>query len=472
MKVKVNHLPSALISTSRFLILGLGRAGKASARALLQAGAKVYGFDSSAEVWQEGAVQELIKDGLIPTRIPAKLRVDWVIASPGFSEKHPLIQNFRKKGVLVVDELDFASRFLPGEVIAVTGTNGKSTTVSLIANILKSAQEKVFLGGNLAPGKPLTTALLLPAKEYYVVEVSSFQLERARWLAPKVAVILNITHDHLDRHFSFERYVGIKARLLDLMGTDDWVVLNYDDEVVRGLAERGKSEKVFFSASRRVPGAFLAQGWFCFSRPGEAQPPERVARLSDLRLWGRHNIENALAAVCVARLLRIPKWAIRHGLRGFSGLAHRLELVRQLRGVKYINNSMCTNPVSGIQSLQAVAGECGKEKIILITGGKEKGLPVDGYLQTVTNLVKWVILIGENRGSLAQGLRKLGFNRFEIIDNKRTGRQVVRLAVQSAQKRVEFGDTVLFSPAFASFDMFADFQERGKAFKDAVKKLR
>lgn len=485
------QVPLSELRGKTMLMLGLGRAGQAAVRAFLKADARVYGFDEAEEVWSSASVRRLIKKGLNRLSTYQRLNPDWVITSPGFSEGHPLIRLFRKKGNEIVDELDFASRFLPENLIAVTGTNGKSTTVALIATLLKAAGKKVFEGGNLSPGKPLSYALLLPPQDYYVVEVSSFQLERVRWLTPRVAVILNVTPDHLNRHQTMESYIECKARILDQQGPEDWAILNYDDEMVRALSSRGRGQKVFFSTKQSVPGGYLARGWFYFRVSGRG---EKIARVADLRLFGRHNFENALAAISVARLIGVEPPALRQGLKSFTGLEHRLEPIRRFCGVYYINNSMCTNPRAGVRSLEAVRNSLisGRQKIILITGGKEKGLPIAEYLEAIIRWAEWVILLGENRARLAQSLSRLGFSRFEIIPesairgwSKRPssgrdtrfgrlavgGRRIIKLAVEAARKRAKPGDVVLFSPAFASFDMWADFQERGKAFKDVVNKI-
>ncbi|MEO0070938.1 MAG: UDP-N-acetylmuramoyl-L-alanine--D-glutamate ligase [candidate division WOR-3 bacterium] len=467
----------SFLEGKKILILGLARAGQAAARALLKAGGKVYGFDESDTVWSSPSVRRLMEKGLNQVKNYQRLKIDWVITSPGFSDDHPVIQFFKKKGNEVVDELDFASRFLPGNLIAVTGTNGKSTTVALIATILKSAGKKVFEGGNLSPGKPLSYALLLPPQDYYVVEVSSFQLERARWLNPKVAVILNLTPDHLNRHHTMKDYIDSKARLLDLQGPEGWAVLNYDDDEVRALNTRGSAQKVYFSTKKEVMGGYLKRGWIYFR---DLLGREKVARVTDLKLFGTHNLENALAAIAVARLIGIEVSKVGKGLKSFTGLEHRLEPIRRFRGVYYLNNSMCTNPRAGVRSLEAVRNSLikGRQKIILITGGKEKGLETREYLEAINRWAAWVILMGENRYRLAQALSQLGYESFEVIPTeygrRRTenGRKrVMELAVEAARKRAKRGDVVLFSPAFASFDMWTDFQERGKVFKDVVNRL-
>lgn len=432
-----------------FLVLGLGHAGKAVSQFLIKSGVAVYGCDDNESIWYEPIVRKLSESGL---RKWQNQMVDLVIVSPGVREEHPVVQFFRGRGVPVVDELDFASYFLPGTVIAVTGTNGKSTTTALIAAMLKSDKRRFFLGGNIAPGRPLSTALVMAPKEYYCVEVSSFQLERARYLAPKVAVMLNVSPDHIDRHRTLKRYVEAKSRIFDQQKEDDWAVLNYDDPIVRLMKKQGRSKKLFFSSLRTVNGTFLSRGWMWFKK-------ERVLPVKAVKLPGRHNIENALAAMCVTRLLGISAKAIRSALMSFNGLEHRLESVKRVNGVLYVNNSMCTNPRAGVRSIEAFA-----KKVILIAGGKEKGTDGNEYLKAIKNHAKWVVLLGENSVRLASGLSRLGFRQFEVA---RTMGEAVRMAAVKARK----GDIVLFSPGFASFDMFRDFQERGKVFKNEVRKL-
>ncbi len=447
---------------SRILVLGMGRAGSAAASFLLRLGARVTGYDADPTVLSSGRVKKLMARGLRVVSDLGRENFDWVVVSPGVAEDAEPMMIVKRCGLPVVDELDLASVFVPGEIVAVTGTNGKSTTTTLIARMLENAGRRVFVGGNLAPGKPLSTALSLGRRDYYVAEVSSFQLERSRWLAPEVAVILNITSDHLNRHGGLARYRESKFRILDRQSEADLAVLNRDDPIVMRAQKRGRAERLYFSLSRQVEGAYLLEGWFCYQG-------ERIAPLSSMRLRGEHNVANALAAICVARSLGVTKRAIRKTLSSFVGLPHRLETVRRLAGVEFVNNSMCTNPVAGIRSLRAVALEAteggrGKKGVILITGGREKGLDYKEYLVAVRRWAKWVVLFGENARKLAEELASAGFSRHEIADE-------LRQAVELAWNRAERGDIVLFSPAFASFDRFRDFQQRGNAFRREVSRL-
>ncbi|MGQ9707908.1 MAG: UDP-N-acetylmuramoyl-L-alanine--D-glutamate ligase [bacterium] len=447
----------ATLKDSRLIILGLGRAGRAATRFLLKVGARVAGYDDNTRVWVTPQVKSLLQQGLKMARITtlksSNLAHLTVIASPGFPSNHRVIRFFEERGVLVLDELDFASQFLPGRLIAVTGTNGKSTTVALIASILKEAGSKVFMGGNLAPGKPLGLALLGTPRDFYVIEVSSFQLERAHFIAPKVAVILNITQDHLDRHRTFAHYVRCKARILERQSAEDWAVLNYDDPVVREMRNLAQAKRLFFSLKRRVNGGYLHNNSFFFQGSAIAS----TSTLASVRT--SPIVDNALAAITVARILGVGRAAIIRALRKFRGLEHRLEPVACIRQVKYINNSMCTNPMAGIRSLEAFP-----KRVILIAGGKEKNVLILDYLKAIKRRAKWVVLLGENSERLADGLQGLGFFSFEIACS-------MRAAVRAASRRANPGDIILFSPGFASFDMFRDFQDRGKAFKNEVKRL-
>ncbi len=440
------------LAGAKVLVLGLGRAGTRVAGFLLRVGAEVSGFDENPAVLKTGVVQRLRQAGMIAARRPQTAKADWVIVSPGISEENELVRSLRARGLVVVDELDFASQLVKAPIIAVTGTNGKSTVTALIGEMLKAAGNRVFVGGNLAPGRPLSAALSGGLQDFYVVEVSSFQLERALWFAPDVAVILNLAPDHLNRHRSTTRYAECKFRILDRQSELGYAVLNGDDPVVMKAKDRGRAGKQFFSMRRRVRGAYRRDGklWF------EGRP---VAAERQMKLRGKHNVANALAAICASRLVGAAPKALRKALAGFTGLPHRLETVRRKDGVEYVNNSMCTNPAAGVASLRAFA-----HKVVLIAGGREKGLPVDDYAGEMAKRAKYVILLGESARKLGRRLGRAGFARFELCDD-------LKSAVVRARAVAGPGDVVLFSPGFASFDRFADFQARGEAFRKEVARL-
>jgi UDP-N-acetylmuramoylalanine--D-glutamate ligase len=396
-------------------------------------------------------VAALAAQGLELVRRLDSVNADWAVVSPGIPDAHPTVVTLRRRGVRVVDELDFAARFVPGPLVAVTGTNGKSTTTTLIARILAASGRRVFSGGNLAPGRPLSCGLGRTQYDSYVVEVSSFQLARAQWLRPKVAVLLNITPDHLNRHRTMAAYAESKLRILDRQTRDDFVVLNRDDGRVWQARARGRGMKRAFSVRHRTGAAYLADGiLWCLGH--------KVIPRDLLALPGEHNVANALAACLAAGLLGASPDAMRRVLESFHGLPHRLERVAVKGGVVFINNSMSTNPAAAVSSLAAVAQA---RPVVLIAGGREKGLPVDDHLAAIERQAKWVVLTGENRQHLARSLQQRGFTRWSTSAN-------LRAAVRVARRKARPGDAVLFSPGFASFDQFRDFQERGEEFRSAV----
>jgi len=441
---------------ARVLVVGLGRSGSAAARFLLRAGARVSGYDESPQVMASKTVAALKRAGLTTLRRLESAAADWAVVSPGIDDSHALVRGLRPRGIPVVDELDLAGRFAPGPVIAVTGTNGKSTTTVLIARMLEESGKSVFCGGNLAPGQPLSAALLAGRRDYYAIEASSFQLERARWLKPKVAVVLNIAPDHLNRHRTIRRYADCKLKILDRQDRGDYAVLNHDDPLVYAARNRGAGGKLFFTLRRRRAAAGFAAGILWAGG-------RKVLSASRLRLQGRHNVQNCLAAIAAVRALGAGLPAVRRTLKTFAGLPHRLEFVRRLRGVDYINSSMTTNPTAGARTLEAVAS-ARSGRVVLIAGGREKALPTGVYAAAMKKHAWWVLLAGESSARLARELTALGFRRYEALPD-------LRAAIAAARAKVATGDAVLFAPGFASFDQFKDFEARGDAFRREVGRL-
>lgn len=436
----------------KFLVVGLGRAGTAMAGFLLKRRAVVGGWDDNPAVFERPVLRRLLRSGLQSETAPAGRDYDWVVASPGVPTEHPVLRDFVRRGIPLVDELDMAAALLCAPIAAVTGTNGKSTTTALLAEMLAAGGYRVFCGGNLAPGRPLSAALGQSRRDWYVVEVSSFQLERSRWLAPKLALLLNISPDHLDRHRSFDSYAESKFRLFEHQTAADVAVLNRDDPTVSQAAKRVHARLIWFSVAGRGPGAHLAQGKMVLG-------DRAVARVTDVRLPGRHNLANALAAAAAADAVGVKPQAIRAALHSFRGLPHRLQVVRRLGGVVYVNNSMCTNPAAAVASLRAF-----DRKVVLIAGGRGKNLPLGDLIETIRNRARWTVLLGENREELGRRLEAVGYRRFDIVGT-------MAEAVRTARLRSRPGDVVLFSPGFASFDMFRDFAARGRAFCREVERV-
>ena len=451
--IKLRDLPVAVI--------GLGRSGLAAVRLLLELGARVVVADQRSEPELQATLGDLSGRG-VEVRgegryDAALLCAELVVVSPGVPMALKPIRQAQAAGARIIGELELASRFLGGKLIAVTGTNGKSTTVSLIGELLRASGYDPFVGGNL--GTPLTEAALASLHgrrwDFVVAEVSSFQLETIETFHPWIGAILNITPDHLDRYPSMEAYAAAKRRLLENQTVEDYALLNADDPGLADIATAPSATQVQFSRKRPVPcGVFVKGDTIVFMLHEQA---EEVCRLQDVQLRGSHNLENALAAVAVARLAGCTGASISRGLRAFRGLEHVMEVVRVVRGVTYINDSKGTNVDATIKALDSLS-----EPVILIAGGREKGGEYPGLAAAVRRHAKRVSLIGEARPHLRELLNGL----CPISEA-----ESLAAAVQQAAAAAAPGDTVLLSPVCASFDMFTDYKDRGRQFKECVHAL-
>ena len=435
------------------MVYGLGRVGISLARFLVRKGVSVIAFDDNQKVKDNPEVKELNHyHNFKLVEDINHVKPDMVICSPGIRSDAPLIEKIIKNRIPLIDEIEFTSYFIDKPIIAITGTNGKSTTTALIGTILEADQKNVFYGGNLAPGLPFSTTLLDKEKDIYVIEVSSFQLERCYDFSPKIALLLNITEDHFDRHQSKKEYISLKFRIFNKQNETDFAIVNFDDPTIMTNIAKIHSPITYFSTEESVDGAYCQDYLIYFKN-------EVICSTDAIRIKGKHNLKNVLAAVCAAKISGVKNNIIESTLSSFTGLPHRLELVRELNGVKYINNSMCTNPDAAINSLEAIS-----TPVIIITGGKEKNLVIDDYIKVIAKRAKYAILIGENRNRLSTELEKIKFDQKEVADS-------LENAVSSARAKAVKGDTVLFSPGFASFDSYTNFMERGKAFCNAVSNL-
>jgi UDP-N-acetylmuramoylalanine--D-glutamate ligase len=445
----------------RVAVIGLGRSGASAVRLLVMLGARVAIADQKplAELsailggLQGGNVQ-LHGGGAYEAALEG---ADMALISPGVPIALAPMQRAIAAGVRVIGELELASRFLSGKVIAVTGTNGKSTTVTLIGELLRASGLAPFVGGNL--GTPLTEAALASLRgrrwDMVVAEVSSFQLETIETFHPWIGAILNITPDHLDRYPSMQGYAAAKARLLENQTPEDFTVLNADDPGLARYAPTSRAAQVQFSRKAAVPsGIFLDGGTIVSNLSGTVQ---EVCRVDELQLRGVHNIENVMAATAVASLAGCPLDKIAGALRTFTGLDHVMQLVRVHRGVTYIDDSKGTNVDATIKALESLNGP-----VVLIAGGREKGGDYPGLRDAVARSTKHVILIGEARPTLRK-----------ILDNVCPVSEAASLAeaVRNAASQAVSGDTVLLSPVCASFDMFTDYKDRGRQFKERVNEL-
>jgi len=442
-------------------VFGLGITGKGLVRLLLRLGATPVAVDEVKQPEPRRELQDFLDSlsvkGFLGEIDPKVFDgCELILISPGVRGDHPVIKYWQERGVEIIGEIELGYRLCRAPIIAVTGSNGKTTTTALIAHLLRSFR-KTHLVGNIGSA---FVDIADSAKEDEVVclEVSSFQLESCVSFAPKVAVITNITPDHLDRYESFESYAETKRSIAKNLRAGSYLVYNAEDENLQPeLFAQGGFEFVPFSSAGEVgpPGAFAESGKLIIRGIGrDVELPQSI-----LKIPGIHNVENALAGAVAARIFGANKNHLLKGLRSFRGYEHRLEFVREINKVKFYNDSKATNPEASIVAMKTFSGP-----IILIAGGRDKGTNLDSWAKVVKNRCKEVILIGEARGKLEKALRE---NLFENIRFANSLAEAVRLAYEISRS----GDTVLFSPACASFDMFKNFEERGARFKEEVNSL-
>jgi UDP-N-acetylmuramoylalanine--D-glutamate ligase len=449
------------VAGRRVAVIGLGRSGLAAVRLLLELGARVTVADQKPASDLATALDAL-GHGEIEVHgggayAQALQGAEVVVVSPGVPLALDSLREARASGVRMIGELELASRFLTGRLLAVTGTNGKSTTVTWLGELLRVTGRASFVGGNL--GTPLAEAALdsLQGRPWdcVVAEVSSFQLEAIESFHPWIGAILNLTPDHLDRYPSMAAYAGAKARLFENQTAEDFAVLNADDPCLAESKVMTRGRRVWFSRQRRLEYGVFAEAGMLRSSLGGRQ--EDLCRVADLQLPGAHNVENAMAAAAMALLAGCPVDAVGRGLRDFRGLEHVLEKVRVLRGVTYINDSKGTNVDATIKALESQGAP-----VVLIAGGREKGGDYPGLATALRRVGKRVILLGEARPHL----RRLLEGACPIAEV-----ETLAEAVREASSAAVPGDTVLLSPACASFDMFLDYKDRGRRFKELVHEL-
>ncbi len=468
------------IKGKKVLIVGLARSGVGAANLLSASGAEVTVTDRKPQEELKEYVRQLSAGvRLCLGGYPQDMNgTDLVVISPGVPLTIGPLVMAREKGVRIIGEFELAYQMTGPKVkgkgpkgpqfLAVTGTNGKSTTTTLLDLMLKEGGFSTVLGGNI--GNALTEEIYeiaggrLSTVDYIVAEVSSFQLESIDEFRPAGAAILNITPDHLDRYHSLSDYIEAKCRVFENQGPDDFLVLNADDPMTaeiakrigrQGLKGREMPRIYYFSRKHQVKGAYLSGGNIYFDLPGV--PPDFVLHPSTFRIKGVHNLENAMAAAAMALLAGCPPASVTTALRNFPGLEHRLEFVRELDGVRYINDSKGTNVGAVMKSLEGFS-----EPVVLIAGGRDKKGDFESLRPLVKEKVKTLVLIGEASGKMRGALGDLTAT---VLCSD------LREAVETAKRSAKSGDIVLLSPACASFDMFRDFEDRGRQFKKMVEGL-
>jgi len=442
------------------LILGLARSGVAAAVELTNLGAKVTASDmKTRRELKEAAILESKGVQLVLGEHPLTLLniCDLIVLSPGVPSDLKILDEARKRDIPIISELELGFWFAKAPIIAVTGTNGKTTTTTLIGEILKNDGKNITLAGNI--GIPLVREVeKADVKDFLVVEVSSFQLENIMHFKPKISVILNITEDHLNRHKTFENYIEAKARIFENQTEEDYAVLNYDDPIIKSFIKRIKSKIMLFSQKEELSrGIYVKNGVIVIRENGKIYP---LLKAEELGIKGNHHLENALAAACVAWICRINLNNMAETLKDFHGVEHRLEFVTEIGEVKFFNDSKATNPISAQKAIEAL-----KEPIVLIAGGYDKKSDYTSFVRAFNGKVKKLILIGTTANAIEETAKKYGFFDVQKTDSLQ---QAVKLAYDAAMP----GDVVLLSPACASWDMFESFEERGRIFKETVYSLK
>ena len=442
-------------------ILGFARSGEAAANLLSILGAHVLVSDQKDEGQLREAVDRLINEhpqvefylGGHPDEIIQD--ADLIVKSPGVPMDIPVLESAREKAIPVIGEVELAYRFCRAPIIAVTGTKGKSTTSTLLGRILsKSRNDNTIVAGNI--GRPITRYVLdLTERDLLVLEVSSFQLEAIVDFAPAVSVILNIKQDHFDRHGSIEDYAAAKYRIFANQTGDNYTILNADDPLTMACSSCTRAKAILFSNRQRLDeGVFVENGEMVAKLNGSRTV---ICGCDELRIPGQHNLSNAMAAAAVSLVYGVEAQVIREELRSFSGLEHAIEFVDEVRGVKFINDSKATNVVSLKAALESLS-----KNAILIMGGRDKGNDYDPVKSLVQEKVNHLILIGESADKILEAIGS-----YTNVHGAITMADAVNLGYSLAKP----GDTVILSPACASFDMFMDYAERGLVFKEAVKKI-
>lgn len=450
------------LTGKKVLVVGAGISGIGSATLLEEKGALPILYDSNEKLTEEAVREKLGKDshaqivlGTFPKELAKSLSL--VVLSPGVPTDLDYVLYLKEQKLPVWGEIELAYNYGKGRVIAITGTNGKTTTTSLVGQIMKEYHDNVYIVGNI--GNPYTQAApLMDDDTVSVAEISSFQLETIEYFHPKVSAILNITPDHLNRHHTMENYVAAKEAITMNQTKDDYCILNYENEYTRNFGNRCPATVVWFSSARRLDNGLFYEGEDIYlAKDGNAQRLMNVK--TDMNLVGICNIENVMAAIGIAMSAGVPMKNILDTIKRFVAVEHRIEYVATKKGVVYYNDSKATNTDAAIQGIKAM-----DRPTVLIGGGYDKGSEYDDWIESFDGKVKKLVLLGQTKEKIAECARKHGFDAICFAD---AFEEALDICVKEAQS----GDAVLLSPACASWGMFPNYEVRGKMFKEYVNKL-
>jgi UDP-N-acetylmuramoylalanine--D-glutamate ligase len=443
------------VHDKRVVVVGAARSGVAAAELLVRRGARVTLTDIRDQIDDADALREAgVSLELGGHRESTLTGADLIVLSPGVPSRQPAIEAAQRAGVPVTGELELASRWLRGRIVAITGTKGKSTTTTLTGRMLEAGGHKVLVGGNI--GHALSTQVDASTDDtIHVIEASSFQLETVQTFRPWIAVLLNFSPDHLDRHASVEEYAGAKSRIFANQQQSDWAVLNADDQATLDLAAAARARRFLFSLTGTVTDGVVLSGETIVRRTAEGDEP--LVPLASVKLLGRHLLADVLAAAAVASLVGVDAAAMTKAVEGFTGLEHALEPVTEIGGVRFVNDSKATNIEAARRAIETF-----EDGVVVVMGGRFKGGDLRELLPSLTTRRATLVTIGEARPLIGEA-----FGSALPIHEAEDMSAAVRTAFASASP----GHTVVLAPACASFDMFRDYAERGRVFKQEVRKL-
>ncbi len=445
------------LNNKRVLVVGLGKSGVASALFLKSRGARVTVSDSKPENELRSEILLLLEHGITVETGGHGERTfreqDLIVVSPGVPIDAPQLLQARNLGEPLIGEIELASQFLAGPIVAITGANGKTTTTSLAGEIIAAGKFLTLVGGNI--GTPAISFVdQAGPKTWIVLEVSSFQLETTVDFRPKIAVILNITPDHLDRHKTFANYVDAKARVFENQSADDFTVLNADDSTTAGLSNRTPAQLFWFSRKNEVERGAYVRGEHIHFRDGQSE--REIMTRGEVPLHGPHNVENVLAGISIGMLVGCQPAEVREAVRNFKAVEHRLEFVARIAEVDYYNDSKATNVDATVKALESFPAN-----VHLILGGKDKGSDYTVLNELLRQRVKRVYTIGAAAAKIESQIQGAEIEHAETLEN----------AVRRASESAAAGDAVLLAPACSSFDQFQSYEHRGRVFKEVVHSL-
>lgn len=444
----------------KILIVGMARSGLAATTVLFNLGAEPVCQDSKPENKIPTDIISYLKKKDIEYHFGTDPEVDdfdLIVVSPGVPLNIKLLKSAKEKGIKIIGELELAYELSDANFVSITGTNGKTTTTTLVGEMFKNGKFESEVAGNI--GLPVTEKSVKARKDsWLIVETSSFQAETIDEFHPKVSALLNLVSDHLDRHKTFRNYAMAKARIFENQNEEDFAVVNADDNEVMKLVEGIKAEVVPFSGTKNLNfGAFIHNDEIVIKN--KQQETTVFCKVRDLKIPGKHNVENALAATAIAYFSGVDENSISKTLKSFAGVEHRIEKCATVNGITYYNDSKGTNPDAAIKAIQAIEGN-----IILIAGGYDKGADFSEFIRSFGDKVKHVVLMGKTAVKIKNACEKSGFEKTIIVKDMED-------CVREATRLAEYGDSVLLSPACASWDMYDSFEQRGRHFKECIRKL-